>query len=409
MRLLIIEHFRTAVESLRRTRTRTGLTILGIGIGIASITSILALSSGISNILRTQTEALGDQIALIRPAAKQTTLTDISNPAPTTSFTTSPLTEEDLEAVQKIPGVEAAVPLMTLSGSIYSSSDRPATSTILATTPEFIDTSPLAIDSGDFLGEEMRSNTVVLGQQLAINLFGTNGAIGKTLTIIGQTFTCIGVLKRQNNPVNYNVIDFDNTAIIRFDSGKLFNKNIAQIQQINIKVADGVNMGKLKNEITNTLVKNHDGAHDSTVLVGSDVTTPVSQQFSIIQIIMAFIAGISLLVGGVGIMNIMLVSVAERTREIGLRKAVGATSTSIITQFMIEALITSLLGGLLGYLSGYALAYALGIFLPYNPAITIETALTALGLSLGVGVVFGIYPAIRAAQKNPIESLRRLH
>ena len=407
--LLFFEHIRTAQESLRRTRMRTGLTVLGIAIGVASITAILALSSGVSGILRTQTEELGDNIALVRPAAKQVSITDISNPLPSTSYATSPITERDLKDVSKLPGVEQIAPLMTLSGSVHSSTDRPKVATILATTPNFTETTPITMHSGEFLSEETNSTTAIIGEQLSIDLFGTIDSIGKTLSIKGQTFTCIGVMKRQNNPINYNLIDLDSAVIIRFDSGKLFNNNTAQIQQLNVKVKPGANAATLASSIDTLLKKNHDGAVDTNVLTGKQVTAPVSQQFAVVQIIMMFIAGISLLVGGIGIMNIMLVSVTERTREIGLRKAVGATSLSIVVQFMIEALIASFLGGLIGYTAGYAFAWIIGLFLPYNPGFSWLIVIIAAVLSLGVGLIFGLSPAVRAARKNPIESLRKLH
>jgi len=409
MRFLFFEHYRTAKKSLRRTRTRTLLTVFGIAIGIASITTILALSSGVTNILRGQTEAMGKNIALIRPTTKPTSLSDLGNPTPTTSYTTSPLNEEDLESIQLLPGVEAAAPLMTLSGSVHTGDERPLRSTILATTPAFSDITGLQLKEGQFIDSVTLESTAVLGEQLAINLFGTDQIVGKTFILKGQRFTAIGTIKRQNNPINYNNVDFDNTVVIGFDSGKLFNQGVAQIQQINVQAKDGADMSKLRHDISELLISNHDGEKDTTVLVGGEVAKPTSRQFTAIQLMMTLIAGISLLVGGIGVMNIMLVSVAERTREIGLRKAVGASNASIVVQFMIEALITSLLGGLLGYLGGYFLAYVISMFLPYDPAFSWDIAALALVLSIGVGVLFGLYPAIRAARKNPIESLRRLH
>ncbi|HEY0964911.1 MAG TPA: ABC transporter permease, partial [Candidatus Saccharimonadales bacterium] len=385
------------------------LTIIGISIGIASITTILALSSGVTNMLHKQTEAIGKDIALIRPATKTTNLIDLGNPTPTTSFSTSPITEHDLELISELPGIKSAAPLMTLSGSVHTSDERPRQSTILATTPEFSDISNLKLEEGQFIDSVTLENTAILGEQLAINLFGTDQAVGKTFILKGQRFTCIGVAKRQNTPINYNNIDLDNTVIISFESGKLFNQGVAQIQQINVQIEPSANVATVRKVITKTLEVNHDGEQDTTILTGNDVAKPTSRQFTSVQMMMTLIAGISLLVGGIGIMNIMLVSVAERTREIGLRKAVGASNASIITQFMIEALITSLLGGLLGYLGGYLLAYIISMFLPYDPAFTWNIAALAAGLSVGIGVIFGLYPAIRAARKNPIESLRRLH
>jgi ABC-type antimicrobial peptide transport system permease subunit len=157
------------------------------------------------------------------------------------------------------------------------------------------------------------------------------------------------------------------------------------------------------------LTRNRNNQAETETLIGDDIAKSSSAFFRIMNLVMTAIAGISLLVGGIGIMNIMLVSVAERTREIGLRKAVGASNQMIVLQFMIEALIISILGGLLGYIGGYAIAFAISFFLPYDPSFSWFIVLAAVFLSIGVGVIFGLYPAIRAARKDPIESLRRLH
>lgn len=409
MGLLLFEHLRTAHESLRRTRTRTYLTVTGVAIGIASITAIFALSGGITNLIARQIEEAGDQIALVRPAVQQPSLIDLGNPLSTTAYTTSPLVERDLDTIQSLDSIELAAPLMTLSGTVRSKDEAPKFSTILATTPEFSETTPLVMKDGQFIDGITQEDTAVLGEQLALDLFGTDQAVGKQFTIRGQAFTCIGVIKRQKNPINYNNVDLDHGAIISLDSGKLFNEGVAQIQQINVKAKANVNMPALKKEIDTRIAKNHGNERDTNVLIGDEITQPTSRLFLIIGGIMSTIAGISLIVGGIGIMNIMLVSVAERTREIGLRKAVGATSSSIVAQFMIEAFITSALGGIVGYIGGYGLAFVISMFLPYDPVFLWETVYVALGLSIGVGVLFGLYPALKAARKNPIESLRRYH
>jgi len=408
MRLLLGEHFRTARESLRRTRTRTALTITGIAIGVASITTILALSGGVTDIINRQVSDVGADIAVVRPSSKQASLIDIADPTPTTSYTTSPITERDVETIDSIKGVESTAPLMTISGGLSKGKERVKRGTILATTPSFDDTTDLSLDEGQFIDSVTLENTAVLGQQTAINLFGTNGAIGKTFSIRNQKFTCIGVLKRIDNPINYNNIDLDNSVIISLDSGKLFNNGVAQIQQINVKAGEKTDLTSLKSTIQAELKRNHSGEVDTDVLIGEEIAMPTSRVFGSIQLMMTFIAAISLFVGGIGIMNIMLVSVAERTREIGLRKAVGASSGSIVSQFMIEALITSLLGGIVGYALGYVAAFFISLLLPYDPIFTWQIAALAASMSVGVGILFGIYPAIRAARKDPIESLRRL-
>lgn len=407
--MLLFEHFRTAKESLRRTRARTLLTVSGVAIGVASITTILALSSGITSIFQRQVTSAGDSIALIRPRQEPVKLIDLGNPTPVNAFSTSPLMKEDINVIRQVKGVSHVAPLMTLSGSVRSKSDIPEVSTVLATTPEFTETTHITIDTGQFIDEASQADMAVVGAQLAIDLFGTDQVIGKRFTIRGQPFTVVGVMKRQNSPINYNNVDLDHTAIITFESGLMFNGGVAQIQQINVKTAPGANMSKVKADITDLLKKNHDNEQDVDILTGGQISEPNNRLFTLISLAMGIIASISLLVGGIGIMNIMLVSVAERTREIGLRKAVGASSGSIVIQFLIEALIIGIIGGLLGYIGGYVGAFFISLFLPYDPALTWQIAAIAFGLSIGVGTTFGLYPAIRAARKNPIESLRRLH
>lgn len=409
MKLLLTDHYRTARQSLERAHLRTLLTVTGVAIGVASITAILALSGGVSKVIGKQVAELGGQVAVVRPASGKATLADLSNPTPMNAYSTSPLSERDVEAITALPETAEVAPVMTLSGSVRTKDSNPEESTIVATTPNLPKISDLTIADGQFIDSVTRQNTAVIGAQLSVNLFGTEQSIGKNFLIRGQPFTIIGILKRQNKPINYNNIDFDHAAVIGFESGKLFNGGIAQIQQINVLTRDGTKMKGFKSELDRVLRLNHDGQPDADIFVGREIAEPTSDLFKFVSLVMTVIAGISLLVGGIGIMNIMLVGVSERTREIGLRKAVGASNMTIVSQFMIEALIISALGGLLGFAGGYFVAFLVSLFIPYDPAFEWFIVGCAAALSIGVGVVFGLYPAIRAARKDPIESLRRYH
>jgi putative ABC transport system permease protein len=184
---------------------------------------------------------------------------------------------------------------------------------------------------------------------------------------------------------------------------------VAQIQQIDVRAKDGTNMPQFARTMKDALRREHSGENDVDVFVGSSIARPTSDLFRFVSAAMTIIAGISLLVGGIGIMNIMLVGVSERTREIGLRKSVGASNLTIVNQFLVESFIISGLGGVLGFGGGYFVAFVISLFIPYDAAFSWSYVLCAVLLSLGVGVVFGLYPAIRAARKDPIESLRRYH
>ncbi len=411
MRLLIANHFANAYESLRSNRMRTTLTILGVTIGIASITVILSLSSGASRLVTSQVGQLGGSTAIVRPGSpmRDLQLSDITASLGGTA-TVSSLTEQDLITIKNIPEVEAAAPLMLLSGSLTASDETPDKSSLVATTPDFINITPLDMIDGQFIDSVTNQETAVIGAQLSVDLFGTEQSIGRTFRTHGTTFTVIGIIKRQNNPINYNNIDLDHTAIISLEIGKNFNQGVASLQQINIKSTSPDKLAGVVEQTKNTIQSNHFGETNFSIMTDDDLVRPSNELFAAISATLSTVAAISLIVGGIGIMNIMLVGVTERTREIGIRKALGASNTHITWQFLIESLVMSSAGGVLGYLAGYLAAFAISrSFLTFDPAFTWTIAGVALGVSVLVGTLFGLYPAIRAARKDPIEALRQYH
>jgi putative ABC transport system permease protein len=409
IRLFLIEHGQNAYHSLKSTKLRTLLTTLGVAIGVASITAILSLGSGITQVVSHQIDTLGGNIAVIRPGVPSSNLESFTSPTTEQTYTVSTLTEQDLDDIANIDGVDQTAPIMVMGGSITSKSATVQKNTILATTPGLANIANLPIRDGQFIDSVTNRDTAVLGNRLSVDLFGTDQSIGQTFKLRGQTFTVIGILKSTHDPINFNSVDFDTTAIISLESGKSFHQGIAQIQQINVRAKNASDLPRVMQAVDARLTKNHLGEKDFSILTGQEISRPTSRFFFGLTSIMTIIASISLLVGGIGIMNIMLVSVAERTREIGLRKAVGASNSNIVWQFLIESLIISLLGGVFGYMSGYGLAFIISTFLTFDPALTWQVAMAAFGISVGVGVLFGIYPALRAARKDPIESLRHYH
>lgn len=407
MRFLLLNHIQNAYQSLRSSRIRSSLTMLGVTIGIASITTILALSGGVSKIVSNQVNSLGGNIAVIRPGSSNGYITDITQIQSQQKYATSTLTETDLIYIEKVPHVKSIAPLMVLSGGIKADSTAPSSSPIVATTPNLANISGLELREGQFLDDAVNQDTAVIGTQLSIDIFGTELSLGRAFTIRGQTFTVIGILKRLNNPINYNMIDFDNAAIINFAVGKKLNQDISQIQQIDIKADSVSNLDQVIINTNKALLNSHGGENDFSILTGDQISQPTSQLFYTIAGAMTAIAAISLLVGGIGIMNIMLVTVAERTREIGIRKALGASNSDISLQFLIESLTISVCGGILGYFIGYVIAFGISSFLTFDPIINWQIAVTALAVSIIMGTVFGLYPSIRAARKDPIESLHQ--
>lgn len=408
MRWLIFNHVSNARQSLRSNRLRSMLTMLGITIGVASVTTILSLSSGAGKIVGDQINELGGNIAVVRPGViSDTPLEDLAQFPGRQNFAASTLTENDLASIQSIEHVEAAAPLMVLTGGVKADSPGKTSTPIVATTPELATINNIEVRVGQFLDENLNPDTAVIGPQLSIDIFGTEESIGKSVSIRGRPFTVIGILKRTNNPINYNGVDFDNAVIINQESGRLLNQGALQIQQINMRSDSVESLNQVIIDVNKTLLRNHLSAADFSVLSGDQIAQPTNRLFYAIAGTTTVIAAISLLVGGIGIMNIMLVSVAERTREIGIRKALGASNSDIVAQFLIESLALSVGGGVLGYVIGYLVAFGISTFLTFDPIFTWQIAAVALGVSIIIGTVFGLYPAIRASRKDPISALRQ--
>lgn len=382
---------------------RTFLTITGVSIGVASIVTILSLATGASNIITQQVDQTGGNIAVIRPGATQkTSLKDIVNQQAYNSTGASSLTESDVARVKVVPSVTAVAPIMITHVALKG--DTTYDTTLVGTTHDLFSISKIKIREGEFTQDDHK--LITIGAQLSINLFGTEESLGKMITVKGQPFRVGGIIERQQNPMNFNGVDIDSAAII--NPAQLISLSpTVQIQQITVQTDSIAHLERAVIDINKALLEQHGGEADFRVLVGDEIAAPTGQLFFAIAGVTAAIAAISLFVGGIGIMNIMLVNVAERTREIGIRKALGATHSDIVWQFLIESLIMALVGGIVGSILGLALAFCISLFLTFDPVLTWQTAAVAVGTSALIGVVFGLYPAIRAAQKNPIESLNQ--
>jgi ABC-type antimicrobial peptide transport system permease subunit len=326
------------------------------------------------------------------------------------SQVTSSLTERDVRDIENIDHVTAVAPLMVLGGNVTADNNKPRNIELVATTPALTDLASLPLYEGQFIDTVTNDDTAVIGAQLSIDLYGTEDSVGHTFRTHGMRFTVIGILKRLDNPINYNNVDFDHAAIINLKSGKDFNQGVASIQQINIRATSTDKLPGVLRQVDEILSENHSNERDYVVLSGADLARPSNNLFSAIAATLTTVAAVSLVVGGIGIMNIMLVSVTERTREIGIRKALGASNSHIVWQFLIESLAISLAGGIAGYFVGYIVAFVLShSFLTFEPAFEWSIVGQVLGISLIVGLLFGLYPAAKAARQDPIEALRQYH
>lgn len=406
MAFLLRTHLRLARTSIRENRTRSFLTCLGIAIGIASIILILSLTGSVSNLIADEIKDIGSDLIVVRPSTtKDSVTTLIEELTSSNSFQKSNLSISDAEAISKLDSVNATAPIAVSSNTVTDDENTVASATILGTTPDFITIEPLALRYGSFLNDKNKNNSVVVGSMLSLLLFNTSNPVGRTLAFRGQRFIVVGVLEDIDESINFDNIDFNNALIMDINAMEDLIGSL-QVQQINVRVATTGDLTSVATNIHDTLLQRNSGDTNFAVLYGDGITHPASSLLNIISGMLALVAGISLVVGGIGVMNIMLVSVAERTHEIGIRKAVGASTGNILMQFMFEALILSILGGFLGIILGYIFAFLISIITPFTPYISWQILAVTFLTTIVVGLVFGIYPALKAAYKNPIESLK---
>lgn len=407
MALLMRTHYRLARTAIRENRTRSFLTCLGIAIGVASIILILSLMGSISNLIKEQTKEIGADLIVVRPSSTKDTVSSIVEELTAArSFQQSSLAVGDVDAIKGVSGVTAAAPIAISTNTVSSDKNTFDSVSVLGTNSDYARIEPLALRYGSFLTDTDDSKSVVLGHTLSLALFNTiNSTVGKTVNILGEKFMVVGVLDEVNNSINFDNVDYDNALIMNINSLNDLTGS-TQIQQINVKAENTDSLATVSNNITAALEAEKQGDKNFSVTYGDDISHPASNLFTIVSGMLAIVAGISLVVGGIGVMNIMLVSVAERTHEIGIRKAVGASSRNILMQFLFEALILSILGSIFGLVLGYILAFLLSVITPFAPFISWEIVATTLLTALTIGIIFGIYPALKAATKNPIDSLK---
>ena len=403
---LLKTHLGLAKTAIKENRTRSFLTCLGIAIGVACIILILSLMGSISRLVSDQVKGIGADLIVVRPNVEKDTVSSVvAELTSSNAYQKSNLSLADVDTIKKIENVTAVAPIAIATSTVKTEKNTVNSVSLLGTTPSFVDIQPLSLKDGSFINDTFESNTAVVGHTMSLLLFNTNNPVGKTLTVQGERFVVVGVLREVEESINFNNVDFDNSVILNASS---LAKAVGglQVQQINVKASNTDSLGEVSDKIKNALVESKAGETNFGVYYGDAITHPASSLFTVVSGMLTMVAAVALVVGGIGVMNIMLVSVGERTHEIGIRKSVGASSRNILAQFMFEALILSLLGGIFGLVLGYVLAFFVSIATPFAPYISWQILVVTFVTSLAVGLIFGIYPALKAASKNPIESLK---
>jgi putative ABC transport system permease protein len=406
------EVVRLAFDSLLANKVRAFLTMLGVIIGVASVVSLLSIGGGASSAITSSVASTGTNVLTIMPGSPQ-------NRGPGSAATAQTLTLADSEAIARL-GLPIIGPAPQYGGAaqvVAPAAD--ASATITGVTPAYFEINSLTLAGGSLIeeGQVRGSSTVmVLGANLARTLFGSGEAVGQIVRIKNQTFRVIGVLNAKGGSGFGGSVDDQALVPISVAQQRLFGArtpdgNGWRVSSVSISVPKTADIKGVTAQIDTLLRDRHhlaaDGSGDDFAIFDqASLLSTLTTVTNLLQVFLGAVAAISLLVGGIGIMNIMLVSVSERTREIGLRKAVGARGRDILLQFLVEALVLSTAGGLIGLLFGSAIPLAITLLGLLNAPVTLTTVLIAVGFAMGVGLFFGIWPARRAAQLNPIDALR---
>ena len=397
-----------ALESLTSNKVRTALTMLGIIIGVGAVIAMLAIGNGTEQAIVGEIEGIGTNLLFVR-----TNRQDVTNP--------EPLTIRDAEAIADpifAPSVAAAAPVIQGQAELTNAGNAKNVA-FVGVTEEYSNVQTIELSEGEFFSSSQLSglaSAAILGTNVAEDLFGrSEGLVGETVRVAGQPFRVVGILKKEGGSGFGSSPDDQILIPLTTAQARLMptsEKN--QVDTIYVSAIDADSVKMAEEEVSTILRDRHNiklGENDFSIISQEVFLDMASTVTGVFTIFLGGVAGISLLVGGIGIMNIMLVSVTERTKEIGLRKAVGAKKKDILTQFLIESSLLSVIGGIVGIILGWLLSLGIGRIAAasdflLNPAITINSVLLATLFSAAVGLFFGIYPASRASQLEPIEALR---
>jgi len=392
--------------ALSANKARSGLTILGIIIGIGSVIAMVSIGQGASGQITSSIERLGSNLLIVIPGFAQAGRGFVSQGRGSAQT----LTNSDIDVVREITGVAYVSPERQGRYQIVASGNN-TNSTVIGISPDYATVRNISVANGSFITEANLRNlgrVAVLGPTVAQDLFGEgNDPVGKTIRINRLNFKVIGVLQVKGGAgLGFNP---DDTIYVPLTTMQKILAGGDYLSSIAISVETKDLMSQVQQEATLALADKHNvdpTNADFSIISQADILGTLTQVTDTFTIFLAAVAGISLIVGGIGIMNMMLTTVTERTREIGLRKAIGAKSRHISMQFLSEAVMLTFLGGVVGVVLGWILAVAVSQFAGIATQVSLQTVILAFGVSAAIGIIFGYYPARRAASLNPIEALR---
>ena len=404
-------NFKLAFKTMRSSRFQSALTMFGIIVGIVSVITTISLGEGIKRQILGEINTVGSDLITVRPGNvverdKNGVIVKV-NPEYAYGFGSGSLSEQDTAVINGVKGIKESTPLRLLNSSVKTENREYKEGFVLGTNPSLPSLLQQEIEYGIYFskGEETRQ-VAVIGKRVAEQLFQENVPVGQSLTIRGQDFIVRGVFDEFNPVTLGQGIDLNKAIFVTDVSLKTVAGEAAPVVRVLARPDKPENTKELASNISKAINESNGGQSDVTVLRQDENLVISSSVLDLLTVFIAAIAAVSLLVGGIGIMNIMLVSVSERTREIGIRKAVGATNKQIRKQFMAEAITVSFIGGLFGIFFAYVTNFILRVTTNLQPVITWPVVLISVGVAISVGVIFGTIPAIKAARKDPIESLR---
>jgi putative ABC transport system permease protein len=403
----ILSIIRIAFRALARNKMRAALTMLGIIIGVSAVIAMVSIGQGAQASVQAQIENMGTNLLFVSAGAQN--VGGVRSGAGDTG--TNTLTAEDLAAIRnEVPSVAMVTPTVNARSQLVSGNLNWSTS-VQGVSEQFPEVRKWTVQSGEFFAEtdvRTAARVIVLGQTIADNLFPGMDPVGQTVRVMNLPFRVVGVMARKGQDPQGR--DQDDTALAPYTTvqKKILGSPRLQIAYVSAISQDATYTAQT--QITDLLRQRHklspNDANDFTVRNMTDVAQTANETNNIMTILLGSIAGVSLLVGGIGIMNIMLVSVTERTREIGIRMAIGARSSAVRTQFLIESIVLSLTGGFAGILLGIGASLAIPLMLGWPTLVSTTAIVGSVIFSAAVGIFFGYYPARKAAGLDPIEALR---